>query len=82
MATPCPEAAGQGLVWVCLRAQRQSTAYSLRQWRWHKHRATAVTEISGALRRVSAAVCSLYMETNNYHWHISGKTYKIFRRKR
>ncbi len=38
----------------------------------------AVTEISGALRRLLADVFSLYLKTKNFHWHISGPHFRDF----
>src|ERR1700722_17481057 len=38
----------------------------------------AVTEISGALRKVLADVFALYLKTKNFHWHVSGPHFRDY----
>ena len=39
---------------------------------------TAVTEISGALRRLLADVFALYLKTKNFHWHMRGPHFRDY----
>jgi starvation-inducible DNA-binding protein len=38
----------------------------------------AVEEISKELRRLLADVCSLYLKTNNFHWHTTGPGFRDY----
>ena len=39
---------------------------------------TAVTEISGALRRLLADVFALYLKAKNFHWHMRGRHFRDY----
>ena len=39
---------------------------------------TAVTEISGALRKLLADVFALYLKTKNFHWHMKGPHFRDY----
>ena len=38
----------------------------------------AVTEVSGALRKLLADVFVLYVKTKNFHWHMSGEHFRDY----
>ena len=38
----------------------------------------AVEEISSNLRRLLADVFALYVKTKNFHWHISGRHFRVY----
>ena len=39
---------------------------------------TAVSEISGALRKLLADVFALYLKTKNFHWHMKGRHFRDY----
>jgi len=39
---------------------------------------SAVSEISGALRKLLADVFALYLKTKNFHWHMKGRHFRDY----